>query len=188
MISTKRLFFATHINPDPVVLDVISQLKHQTTYDSISWANPDQMHITLRFFGDTPPGSILAISKAIKQALFKESVFHIRLKQLKIFGSKYRPKVLWLGVDDDGMFLHLFQKIKVQLAESGFPDTRHNFVPHLTLGRINHIDQLPRFQAVLDKFKDFNTGEYLVDQFVLYESQLFPTGAKHIPLECFQLK
>ncbi len=188
MATTKRLFFATHINPNPVVLSVLSQLKQQTKFDSISWANPEQMHITLRFFGDTPTGSIQAISKAIKQTLFKESVFHIRLKQLKIFGSKYRPKVLWLGVEDNGMFLYLFQKIKVSLAESGFPDTRQNFVPHLTLGRINHIDQLPRFQAILDKFKDFNAGEYFIDQFVLYESLLFPSGAKHISLECFPLK
>jgi RNA 2',3'-cyclic 3'-phosphodiesterase len=187
MTNLRRLFFATHIQPLPILESFFAQIKQDFHFDNISWAKPEQMHITLRFFGETPQSRIPHICNALKKALHKEQLFSIQLRQLKMFGSRYHPQVLWLGVDDKGPLKNLFAKTQSSLSDAGFEGDRQNFVPHLTLGRLKKIDNLPHFQSVLDRYSDVFAGEYTIDEFVLYESLLRPQGALHIPVEKFLL-
>jgi RNA 2',3'-cyclic 3'-phosphodiesterase len=183
MSNIKRLFFATHIQSEKIANELLPALKTELQHGSISWAKPEQMHVTLRFFGDTPVSRIPSIEKALRTALKQCKSFEISLKHVKMFGSRYKPQVIWIGIEDNGVLKNLFAHVQSNLLKEGFPGDRQNFVPHLTLGRIKKLDNLQQFQSVLADFSEYEAEILTVKEFILFESQLFPSGAVHIPGE-----
>lgn len=188
MHGTKRIFLAAKIDSDLVKQELIPQLKDLLKLEQIRWANPNQMHLTLRFFGDTPVSRIPYIEEAISTSLSSFSSFDITLSQLKMFGSKYKPQVLWVGIENNDVLKKMFSELNEQLAKIGIQSTRQNFVPHLSLGRIKSIDDHKNFQDVLVKFSDYQAESININSFKLYESVLNPTGAVHFELITFLLK
>ncbi len=187
MFAIKRLFFATHIRSDLIVNELLPELKTKLQFDNISWAKPEQMHITLKFFGDTPDSRIPEIEKALSGSLKNHQEFDIELKHVKLFGSRYKPQVIWLGMEDHGEMRSLFRDVQEQLGKIGYQNDRQNFVPHLTLGRVKKTDNLQRFHTVISEFTDYKADILTVSEFILFESRLQPQGAVHIPLKRMKL-
>ena len=65
----KRLFCAVHIDATDAVLEVLAQCKDRLQGERIRWVDPSNMHLTLKFFGDTPPRQEQDIIQALKGAL-----------------------------------------------------------------------------------------------------------------------
>jgi RNA 2',3'-cyclic 3'-phosphodiesterase len=187
MSNIKRLFFATHITSELIINDLLPRLKKELRLSSISWAKPEQMHVTLKFFGDTPDSRIPEIEKALSGSLKNHQEFDIELKHVKLFGSRYKPQVIWLGMEDHGEMRNLFRDVQEQLGKIGYQNDRQNFVPHLTLGRVKKTDNLQRFHTVISEFTDYKADILTVSEFILFESRLQPQGAVHIPLKRMKL-
>ena len=49
----KRLFVALKINPDQNFLEVYDKLKSSLRHEKIKWVEMQNLHLTLKFFGDT---------------------------------------------------------------------------------------------------------------------------------------
>lgn len=188
MSGFKRLFFATHIRSGLVTNNLLPELKSELKFSSISWARPEQMHVTLRFFGDTPVSRIPDIEQSVRKTLVLFKPFMISLKHVRMFGSRYKPQVIWLGIEDGGVMKKMFSELQLYLNKAGFPGDRQNFVSHLTLGRIKKLDNLQKFQSVMADFSEYEAETMAVEEFILFESQMFPSGAVHIPLKKFHLK
>ncbi len=187
MSAVKRLFFATHIRSEKISKELLPVLKNELKFCSISWARPEQIHVTLKFFGDTPGSRIPDIETAVKRALSGYQPFTIQLKNVRMFGSRYKPQVIWIGMEDGGILKKMFYSVRENLEKAGFVGDRQNFVPHLTMGRIKTIDNLQKFQSVLADFADYEAETLTVKEFALYESILRPEGALHILLKKFIL-
>lgn len=187
-VYMKRLFAAIKINPTDAFTSRYWSLKTQLKDEKIRWVDPDNFHITLKFFGETPEHHIPAISVALRQSTEEISAFQISLSEIGIFGSSYNPRVIWIGVEAPPALPDLFGNILRNLAEIGIEKDRQNFVAHLSLGRMKNIEDKKHFQQIIDKNRSGHIQKEEVKNFHLFESILKPTGPEYNILETYPLE
>jgi len=183
----KRLFAAVKIHPDVKFLQHLQTFRGKLMRDNIKWVEPGNIHVTLKFFGETPVEAIPGISEALRNACLGFGGFTALISQVGIFGSSYRPRVIWLKLEPAEVFQNLQQRIADQLEPQGYHNDRQNFVPHLTLGRINKIHDLKYFQETLETNREALHFKQPVTSLILYESLLQRTGPVYTVVEEFAL-
>lgn len=183
----KRLFVAVKVEPSPKMLEVYERMLEAFRYDKISWANPGNIHITLKFLGDTDENEIDKICNALEKCTTRSDPFEIFLEDVGIFGSRYDPKVIWFGIKENDQLQKLANYVLDELEKIGYERDRQNFVPHLTVGRIKKIKSKKRFQNELEQFKDLKIQHSRIESFALFESILKQTGAEHFVIRKFPL-
>ncbi len=172
----KRLFVAVKIVPDENFLKSYVALRHALQLEKISWVKPDNFHLTLKFLGKTPEEKLPAIRSALQQVAEQTEAFSMKMTGTGIFGSAYKPRVLWFGVENDMAIHQLGETVLNTLDKAGFPRDRQNFVPHLTVGRINKIEHKKIFQEAIAAHRHDFLQEFPVGKIILYESMLKPSG------------
>lgn len=184
----KRLFIAIKILPDQQFLNVYYQLLKQFENEPIKWVEPHNMHITLKFFGETEKVKIPEIIQATQLTALGFQASQIDIIKMGLFGSKYRPRVIWLGIKQEQLIINVARDLHKRLEPIGFKTDRQNFVPHLTIGRIKKelVNKL-MFQKTIDSFKDAFIQHAEINEIVLFESILKQTGPIYKKLERFEL-
>lgn len=184
----KRLFAAIHIVPGESYLALYHQTLRLFGQDRIRWVEPDNLHITLKFFGETETDRIPNIVEVIDAATGGYEPFSIVLSQFGLFGSRYNPRVIWVGIDEDEVLISLAGDLHKKLEEIGFVPERQNFRPHLTVGRIKKIHHLPTFMKNFEKLKAFEFAQPVqVEKIELLESILSKKGPEYKPVQRFIL-
>jgi len=181
----KRIFAAVKINPQPELLDFFSGLRQQLANSAIKWVEEENLHLTLKFFGETPEEKIPAIEEAL--STIHVPPFDFELGNLKIFGSRYNPRVLFLEALNAESFRALTTLVNEQILPLGYETDRQNFVPHLTLGRIKKVSDKKYFQQVIGDFSGRAIQTQHVSEFYLLESILHNTGPEYKTLKSFSL-
>ncbi|MDZ4205302.1 MAG: RNA 2',3'-cyclic phosphodiesterase [Bacteroidales bacterium] len=186
--KTKRLFAAIKIQASEDFCKIYHQIKLALMHDYITWVQTENMHLTLKFFGETPVDEIPAIDQCLKLASGGIKSFDIRIRQTDIFGSVYDPRVIWFGLEAGSSLQGLYHSISEHLKTVGiFPD-RQNYVPHLTIGRIKKIADKRLFQQIVDQFKNCDLGKQKISELVLYESILRHEGPSYNALHRYTFK
>lgn len=184
----KRLFVAIHIKPDPGLLTLQSRLQRELSYERISWAKPENLHLTLKFLGETHSAAIPGLVEELGQALATTAAFSINFDKTGLFGSRYDPRVIWLGSQDRSEDMEkLANRVLDACARVGFERDRQNFVPHLTLGRIKGLSDKVQFQRVMQQLPQQLVQMVPVRNIILFESILRKEGPIYVPLENFRL-
>jgi len=169
----KRLFIAIDIVPNHYFLRIATRLKSNSTkLDRINWVEMDLMHLTLKFLGETPVSKIPAIVQGMKSAAAGVSPFALKIGTIGAFGSRYHPRVLWLGIDKSEPLEDIYAQIQKEMWKIGFKFDFGNFVPHITLARINKIDDKHRFWDFIEKIQKPFIQKVEVNKIILYESIL----------------
>ncbi len=181
----KRLFAAIKIHPSEKFLNTYHGMKSALVSEKIKWVNPDNIHLTLKFFGETSEDNIDDICEAIDESVVGVEPFNLVMRRSGIFGSKYNPRVIWFGFEDSAEIQTLFFNMKKYLERAGFEYDRQNFVPHLTIARIKYIQNKKNFQLVIDRFKEADIQDELIDRVILYESILTQQGPVYEVVEEF---
>ena len=181
----KRLFAAIKIIPSEGFLETYYGLKTNLRNDKIKWVDINNIHITLKFFGETPEERIPEINKRLNGIAALHSNFTLDIRDIGIFGSSYKPKVIWFGIEENEQLMKLGLEILTGMDDIGFKHDRQNFIPHLTIGRIKFIDDKKRFQQVIDKYKSLEIQQQDVPGFTLYESILRPKSPEYKVIEQF---
>lgn len=181
----KRLFAAIKVQPSEVFLSKYYQLQRSLKHEKIRWVDPGNMHITLKFFGETPEHHIPALKIALEEAVKNISPFIIEIKDMGVFGSSYKPKAIWFGIDPKNEIEALASSIFHELSQIGIDPDRQNFVPHLTLARMKFVEEKKIFQQVIDKHKTGLIQKEEVTEFHLFESILKPGGVEYRVVESF---
>lgn len=184
----KRLFAAIPIPLSDEVKSNIRLMQQSLKDERIRWIPVENMHLTLKFFGDTPGKQLPAIVQALRQAVANQPPFTLVLNRTGIFGSSHSPRVIWLGFEESPEIHQLKKNVVTELEGAGIYEDRQNFVPHLTIARIKKLNNKAFFQKVLDKYKDRFYQEIVCDKLILYESILEPTGANYKVIDAFPLK
>ena len=175
----KRLFIAIDIIPDDNFRTIYAKLASKTTkLDRINWVKPDLMHLTLKFLGETSEEKIDAVVKGIQSAVYGISPFELKIGTIGAFGSRYQPRVLWFGIDKNVMLLQLHTQIQKQMRKLDFKPDFGNFVPHITLARINKIENKQPFWKSIETLQTPFIQKIEVKKIILYESIL----KTHIPV------
>jgi 2'-5' RNA ligase len=185
MPEMKRLFAAIKVEPTDAFIEMYDNLKQILGFHIIKWVDPNNIHITLKFFGETPVEEIPFITAALQEALEGVKPFEIKLANTGIFGSYYSPKVIWVGINTSEMFNKLSNNVIESLEKSGYLNDRQNFVPHLTLGRIKEIKDKNHFQDVVAHFSNYAYQTQMVHGFYLYDSILRKEGPEYTVVEEF---
>lgn len=185
--NMKRLFIAIKIKPDEKLINLISNLKLKLRNENINWVNTGNIHLTLKFLGETGVAKIPEIEFAIENVCKKYSLFDIQISGLGIFGSKYQPKVLWCGINKNNSLEGIAEDIIDAMDKIGFIKDRQNFVPHLTLARIKHIENKTSLFNEVNKHKDTYFKNETINEIILFESILKKTGAEYSVISKFNL-
>ncbi len=151
---------------------------------SIRWIPPQNLHITLWFFGEVPERGGADILNAIDEP-FLESSFDLHLAGLGAFPRSGIPRVLWLGVRTGGdSLMRLHAELAARLHPLGLEPDRRLLSPHLTLARVKGVVSGARPPEVRALWRDLpaDAGSCRVNALTLFRSRLSPKGAAYEPL------
>jgi len=137
---------------------------------------PENIHITLKFFGETEEDRIEQIESRLHKSSSNHQPFNLSLQDVGIFGSHYKPRVIWFGIDKNEALDNLASDVIDKMHNIGFLRDRQNFVPHLTIGRIKLIDDKNRFSEVIMKYELIDVQQVQVESIYLFESVLSSSG------------
>lgn len=187
-LHTKRLFVGVPIAPDPALGMLLARLKNSLQQSRISWVRLQNLHLTLKFLGESPVDKIAALNEALQAVASKHQAFAYSFDKCGVFGSRYDPRVIWVGAESHPEAMKkLAHEVLDACAAAGFPRDRQNFVPHLTLGRIKKLADKNHFQDVMRHLPAATYQQLSVREFHLYESVLHTTGPEYTILSTFRL-
>lgn len=185
----KRLFVAIHLQATDTMLALLNQLKSKLHADQINWVRTENMHLTLKFLGEISEQEIPSITEQLFKAAKKNHSFQLQFDRTGIFGSRYDPRVIWLGMNyAPDKLIQLANKVLDSMDQIGFLRDRQNFVPHLTLGRIKRLTDKNHFQSVIQTIPQQTYLEADVKQFILFESILRKEGPVYREIQRFDLQ
>ena len=169
----KRLFIAIDIIPNSTFCELYAKLKSTTTkLDKINWVKSELIHLTVKFLGETSEEKTDAVLAGIHSATGTVSPFALKIGTIGAFGSRYQPRVLWFGVDAGKEMAQLHTQIQKEMRKLGFKPDYGNFVPHITVARINKIDDKQRFWTSIEALQTPFIQQVEVKKIILYESIL----------------
>jgi 2'-5' RNA ligase len=201
-----RLFIAFDVPREvrEALGNLIAQLKPQNS--GVRWANPEGMHVTLKFIGHaiaTGDTERLDAARAALVTVRSDRPVEIKFRGIGFFPNAKRPRVLWCGVEATDNLAQLAADIDRALVSVGIPSEERVLVPHLTLARFKsarsdksrsssrneesghtraELEKLVRSAAELAR-QDF--GSARETEFHLFESVLKPSGAEYTKIETY---
>jgi RNA 2',3'-cyclic 3'-phosphodiesterase len=182
-----RAFIAVEIDPQTVqeISAVLAQLEPRLP--GIRWVTPANFHFTLKFLGHIDESKIDPVADALERQLHLFPRFTINAKGLGVFPDQKRPRVLWVGLESNGLAV-LASKVERALEPLGFALEKRDFTPHLTVGRWRQFDGSEKKLAQeLESWKRFSFGESRVAAVIFFQSVLKPQGATYLPLKTVAL-
>jgi len=185
-MNTIRSFIAIPLNAEIISRIEKTQKELKTLPAEVKWVNPRSIHLTLKFLGNVEEGDIENIAQGIQNGIKGFKPWSAAIKNVGAFPSLKSPRVVWVGIEDQGsQLVRLQNQIEKEMANLGFEEEKRAFSPHLTLGRIRSPrgkDELVKY--LLDE-RERVFGEINVDRVILFKSELKPTGAVYTVLKEF---
>jgi len=143
---------------------------------SVRWVAPENIHLTLRFLGDTAETQIAALSQGLEAIAAGYQAFTLTLGKSGTFPSGRRAKVIWTGLTDErGSLSELQQKVEALVLQQGWEPEERAFRPHLTLGRVRQGIRAPTENWL----EHPPPMEFEVQEIELVSSLLKPGGAEY---------
>ncbi len=142
------------------------------------WTQPQNLHHTLKFIGDTQDRQLADVCRAMARAAKTIEPFVLESAGVGAFPRLTSPRIVWVGAEAGaGTVTALHAALDQELYEVGFGLEARRFQPHLTLGRIRkgetsqaHLVQL------LQQHAEFHAGHATVDEIILFSSRLEKDG------------
>jgi len=180
-----RGFIAVEIKTTPEIIAFEKELTK--TNADIKLVEPENIHITLKFLGDTDEQKIDAIEQAIKESVEGIPPFSITLKGTGVFPNQHYMKVLWIGMTETGSLETIARILDEKLSALGFKKENREFSPHLTIGRIRTARNKEQLIKIIGQYtaKEFMTQQ--VETITLKKSDLTPKGPLYTTLRTVHL-
>lgn len=175
------------VTEDENFIKLVSVLRSTLKDESIKWINQGNTHITLAFLGDTDEEFMKPLDAMLKDKCEGSGRFELTLKGFGIFRNLRDPRIIWAGIEQSEALAELAGKIVEGLKEKGITTEDRPFSPHLTLGRIKHINDKSSLKALLEKFQETLIQKVPVNEVILYESILKPGGSVYKVISVYSL-
>jgi len=173
-----RTFIAVEL-PEEISKNLLKlQNDMKSSMPDVRWTKYGNIHLTLKFLGDTKISKIEAISKALQGIADEFSPFVISLAGIGAFPNSKKPSVVWTGIEKGANeTVRLANDIESSMEKFGFPKEKRSFKPHLTIGRVREINYPSAMMKALENPGIGEIGEFTVDGIRLIKSQLDPAGS-----------
>lgn len=181
-----------HQQLQTVCHELRAHLRSQDAPQSLRWTALDNLHLTLRFLGETTAAQAQIIATGLQEAALQHAPFALTLSGVGGFPNVRQPRVVWLGVGGDLAQLYAFQAAvegAVQLA--GFAAEERPFAAHLTLARAQRAASREQLRAVGSCLATYGATTSIpvpVAAVVHMRSELRTSGPIYTPLGHFSLR
>lgn len=129
-----RLFVAIPL-PSDVAQRAFAVLPETLT--GLRRVQPDNLHVTLAFLGETPESRLPDVAAAAEDAARGVPRFTLGFDRAGRFPERGRPRVVWLGMADGRSNVErLGQAVSRTLRENGLDFEDRPLSPHVTLARV----------------------------------------------------
>ncbi|MBT7191659.1 MAG: RNA 2',3'-cyclic phosphodiesterase [Anaerolineae bacterium] len=149
----------------------------------IRWVPPENIHLTLKFLGNTPEENSDTLKKIITREILKYPAFEISLRKIGAYPNISRPNVIWLGIEESSKLFSLQKSVEKVASQIGSLPEKRRFSAHLTLGRVSrkgyNKQSRAKIRIMLEKTPGYDFGKVRVKSIHLFESQLKESGAEY---------
>lgn len=180
-----RAFVAVELPQDvkTAIATVTRQLSSGPSARTVKWVDPAQMHITVKFLGDTDRARLPAVQQALEAVAARHAPFALKLAGLGSFPGGTRVRVVWIGlVEGAEPLVALTNDVEPALNALGFKPERHDPSPHVTLGRVRDWASATERQAIANALRTVTVPEFpaaTIDHLSVMQSHLSPQGATY---------
>lgn len=187
MSQTLRLFVAVTLPEDVRNRLARAQEALRTAQADVTWVKPENIHLTLKFLGETDRKLLSRIQPALRDVSGQVRGFSLRLAGLGTFGGR-APRVIWAGIPEGGEPLaDLAARVDRALGQVGVPKEQRRFSAHATLGRVRSPRNAEALMTAVEARRAEPLGSVWVAEFVLLQSQLDPQGSIYTVLDRYTL-
>jgi 2'-5' RNA ligase len=149
---------------------------------------PEGIHVTLKFIGHTGEENLDSICAALAPIRSEQPV-EMEFRGLGFFPHERRPRVLWCAVGASANLVRLAADVGRALEPLGFAGESREYVPHLTLARLEPEKISPaefqKLERAAEGAAGSSFGSARESEFYLFESMLKPTGAEYSRVQAF---
>jgi 2'-5' RNA ligase len=176
MSELARVFLSIDIE-DQALLPLISetQSKLDENLAKMKLVELENIHFTLRFFGDTSLSNIDEIKDCLNR--IQINPFEIEVHGVGAFPNSRKPRVIWVGVGQNAERIReLKVEIDSRLKELGYIPEKKRFTPHATIARVRYVKDAAKLAKNIDELVDRSIGSMTVSRFNMKKSTLTPLG------------
>ena len=176
-MSLVRVFIAIELSES--VCDAIqkqtARLRQTLGNELIRWVPTQNMHLTLKFLGDTTTSHLEFLKQMLAREANSHPQFNLQLGGLGAFPNSKRPRLLWIGINAPADLVSLQKSIESGTSRLGYEQEERAFSPHLSIGRVRQNIGPPEQQKIrtaLDTIQLGNICSARVDSVHLFKSDL----------------
>lgn len=187
--SHTRLFIAVDLSEEirGALGSLINSLKRLGA--DVRWSPENNLHLTLKFLGDTPDAKIEETAGALRAIAAGRVPFSVSFGGLGAFPDIKNPRILWVGlVSGLNEMNDLALDVETRMVRLGFAKEERSFSPHLTLGRVRTARNLGVLSQVVEGSGYRLDPQLIVDHMTLYQSTLTPEGSVYSALQRVDFK
>lgn len=152
------------------------------------WTAAENIHMTIKFLGDTPASLVEDIGGRLADAVAGFPPITLWATGLSVFPSVKRPRVLWTGTGGETDRLARLQKqVEENLSAIGFAKEERLFTAHLTLARFKGSIDPETIITTMTRYGNFASGSFSAGAICLFESRLTPKGPVYNRLQIHRL-
>jgi RNA 2',3'-cyclic 3'-phosphodiesterase len=146
----------------------------RTELDGARWVPIENLHLTLRFLGETHEDAAEALVGELPLIAFE--AFEVEINGVGTFPNVRDPRVLYARVVPTSYLTSLQQDVERMTESLGFEPESRPYRPHITLARLRRPD--PR--NVRTSIRSMRVeAAFVVESVGLYQSELTAVGARH---------
>jgi len=180
-----RGFIAVEVDSFSKIIELENEIKNSGAI--VKLVEPQNIHITLKFLGETDEKLIDRIEEIIKESVKNMQPFEILLKGAGFFPNQNYIKVIWIGIGNTEQLGEIAYKIDKQLSELGYDRDKRKFSAHLTIARVKSAKNKDKLIQIIEKYKEIEFGKIIVDSIKLKQSELTPKGPIYTTLKDIKL-
>ena len=183
----KRIFIAMEIDKD--LRGILYKYSSNMFFnvDNVKIIPTDNLHITLKFIGNTSEEGINVIRNIIKTSISEHEAFDYELEDFPgAFPDKSRARIVFMGIKNGGdRFKDIYDSLEDGLSGVGIGKEQRDFHPHITIARIKRPVSI---KEASDSPLPSHECPLNASSVTLFESILSRQGARYINIERFGLK
>ncbi|MEA1987232.1 MAG: RNA 2',3'-cyclic phosphodiesterase [Candidatus Marinimicrobia bacterium] len=182
-----RTFFAI-----PLPKKIVSELKRIQNYlkqydTQIKFVNPENMHITMKFLGNTDWMLIDELSDDLTVRFKEFTKFKLQLNKNGYFPSRGKPRILWTGIEKiPQQMKQIFYFLNSYFSKYSYDESGKRLSPHITQARIKRKLE----KKIIENFISFKVEPIIfdVEKIVWFESTRIDNVLTYVPLREYYLK
>jgi RNA 2',3'-cyclic 3'-phosphodiesterase len=167
-----RLFAAVPVPPD--IAEGLA--RRQQGLPGARWSPAENLHITLRFFGEVGEATAAELDEALSGVAMDG--FELALEGVGAFGEREHMRAVWAGVAGSEPLRRLAAKCETAAKRCGMRAEARSYRPHVTLAYLKHTPE-PRAAAWVQGHNMLRSPPWRARSFGLYSSWRSQDGSRY---------